>query len=296
MDRAAWYSDTRALYILRPIPVQVHVGCPLEMTLRTREASDLYTTVISPVDAAAPARREAAAAAVEAERARKRAGASVAAATAAKVAAGAASAAALAASLERGAADALETSFPLPSGAHLGDASCRHSPPSNSFVASTGIGGCTVVERQIRWTASKLQWGLRLQACFRAKTLSAHTLGLCLDFSVQKCSYCVQAGDTLQSIASDLDTSWLQIWGANVHLQAPFALKPLQLILLGPLLRRTGADTLSSLSARYGSSASLIQQLNPYESWDSTHTSLDALSPSHTLCILPQMCSAKVWE
>ena len=39
-----------------------------------------------------------------------------------------------------------------------------------------------------------------------------------------------------------------------------------------------------------------IGQLNPYESWDNTHTSLDALSPSHTLCILPQMCGAKAWE
>ena len=35
---------------------------------------------------------------------------------------------------------------------------------------------------------------------------------------MQKCSYCVQAGDTLQSIASDLDTSWLQV---TSHLACP---------------------------------------------------------------------------
>jgi hypothetical protein len=48
MGKAAWYSDTRALYILRPIPVYVHVGCPWSMTLRVSEASDQYTTVIAP--------------------------------------------------------------------------------------------------------------------------------------------------------------------------------------------------------------------------------------------------------
>jgi hypothetical protein len=111
MGKAAWYSDTRALYILRPIPVHVHVGCPWNITLRVSEASDQYTSVIAAVDAAAPAREEAAEAAAEAEREQKSAGASVVDAAAAKAAADNASAAALAATRVRAAADELEVSW-----------------------------------------------------------------------------------------------------------------------------------------------------------------------------------------
>lgn len=44
---------------------------------------------------------------------------------------------------------------------------------------------------------------------------------------------------------------------------APFGLKDQQLILLGPLLTPRPGDTVSSLSARYGSSAKTIHLLNP---------------------------------
>ena len=57
--------------------------------------------------------------------------------------------------------------------------------------------------------------------------------------------------------------SRLQLWGANVHLTAPFGLKQRQLILLGPLLNPRAGDTVSSLSSRFGSSARTIHLLNP---------------------------------
>ena len=110
MGKAAWYSDTRALYILRPVPVHVHVGCPCKITLRASEGSDLYTSVIAPVDPAAPARQEAEEAAAEAQREQQSAGASMVDAVAAKAASDAASAAALAATRVRAAADELEVS------------------------------------------------------------------------------------------------------------------------------------------------------------------------------------------
>jgi len=145
-----------------------------------------------------------------------------------------ATAAAAAAATARKQADVLSTSFPLPRGAVLGEAICRHYPDPSTIVKGPGIGGCTQEDRTLMWTPGRELWGLNSLACFRASTKSAHDLGLCLAIRVHKCTYCAQAQDTLQGIASELGTDWLQLWGANVHLTAPFGLKQRQLILLGP--------------------------------------------------------------
>ena len=134
-------------------------------------------------------------------------------------------------------------------------------------------------------------------SCFLGTTLSDHTLALCLHLQVHKCTYCVQRHDTLQAIAADLDTHWLQLWGANVHLHAPFSLQEGQRILLGAMLSARSSDTPSTLSRRYGSSQASIQKLNPMEAWawDKGEGGVgNELPPSTILCILPKMCFVSV--
>lgn len=45
---------TQVLYILTPFAVNVHVGCSLWLTMRLREASHVFTTVISPYSRLSP--------------------------------------------------------------------------------------------------------------------------------------------------------------------------------------------------------------------------------------------------
>ena len=159
----------------------------------------------------------------------------------------------------------MATSFPLPDGAVLSPPQCHAYAQGEGLAKSAGIGGCTVVERVLRWTPTREQWGLRTQSCMRAQTQSSISAGLCLAVLVHKCTYCVQPGDSLQGIAANLDADWLQLWGANVHLSNPFQLQPRQLVLLGPLLQFHTTDSLASLAARFGTAPAAIRTLNPLD-------------------------------
>ena len=44
------------------------------------------------------------------------------------------------------------------------------------------------------------------------------------------CRYCAQTGDTMEGIAALFGTDWLQLMGANTHLEDPNALTYLQVL------------------------------------------------------------------
>jgi len=167
MGAAASYSDTRALFILTPVDLAAHVGCRVELRFRVREGRSLYTTTITTVNPAEEAIEAAAAAAASAALASSKAVASKAAAAVAALEEETAIAVAAAAATARQQADAVGTSFPLPPGAVLGEAICRHYPDPSTVVKGPGIGGCTEEDRTLVWTPGRELWGLNSIACFR---------------------------------------------------------------------------------------------------------------------------------
>jgi len=183
MESAAGYSDTRALYLVQPVRLEVHVGCSVLVELQAREGSRRYTTAILPVNEAHGAEAKALAARAHAEAAAAVASASKVAARAAILAA----AAALEAESELASVreSASSTPFPLPAGAILSEETCLDyadigaASATGSHASTDGIGGCIAPSHTLSWTPSREQWGLEAQACFLASTQSAINKALC---------------------------------------------------------------------------------------------------------------------
>jgi len=168
-------------------------------------------------------------------------------------------------------------------------------PEGASFAGETDV-ALTGSSRVFQWTPSRGQerngpsadpsgFGGTYDVCFKASDVygmsSDHG---CFTVNVVKCKYCPVAGDSLQSIAKDFGTDWLQLYGANPSIENPDSLSADQ-INLGPVYRSRQHDTLRSVARRYGTTVETILLANPDMSPSEGTLPID--SP---VCVFPGVC------
>ena len=127
--------------------------------------------------------------------------------------------------------------------------------------------------------------------------------------SVQKCRYCLQDRDSLDTLAALFGRHWTQIWSSNLDILSPDNITSAPAegpmagsIALGNTYRSRLGDTWSSLSARSGIPVALLQRINPdltREDGSSTGGFVDgaalfattqATAKGSLICIMPETC------
>jgi spore germination protein YaaH len=120
---------------------------------------------------------------------------------------------------------------------------------------------------------------------------------------VLKCKYCANERDSVHTLAAQFGRHWTQIWSSNPQLLSPDTLDFGQLLSLGNSYRLQNGDTWTSVAVRFGTSVSLLQQLNPDFSnpsnpgtpitfVDSAALYSRSIALNSTMCIMPETCAA----
>jgi LysM repeat protein len=122
------------------------------------------------------------------------------------------------------------------------------------------------------------QTGRRLQA------IEIH----CVVVTVPPCRVCVSATDTLQSLAREYDTDWLQIWGANPDIDNPDNIVEGTSLNLGPIYKVKNHDNLELLAEKFGTSVKNIKSVN----FDIQADDDGQLAPGQQLCLMPSIYAA----
>ena len=95
-------------------------------------------------------------------------------------------------------------------------------------------------------------------------------------------------GDTLQSIAKEFRTDWLQLWGANVHVENPTNLAGYGNVTLGPTyVVSKSAEAVQLVAGTFGMSLPDLAELNPDLVGGHTHLPKDT-----KVCLVPPVCKA----
>uniref|UniRef100_A0A7S0DXW7 LysM domain-containing protein n=1 Tax=Hanusia phi TaxID=3032 RepID=A0A7S0DXW7_9CRYP len=100
-----------------------------------------------------------------------------------------------------------------------------------------------------------------LQEFYTAPFLG-HPSQYCVTVDVARCRYCVQEGDSMETMARDWGTSILQLWGGN-QLFSPSYLESQQSILVGPIYTVGPDETLPEIALKFGRSALDVLDWNP---------------------------------
>ena len=181
----------------------------------------------------------------------------------------------------------LDPAFPLPRTATVSGASCSAPPVkvwNPPLPVINGTSTCSRVQRVIQWAPALSDAGSSLRLAFRTQSTSGEQMLTYLDIFVEKCCMCVQPGQTLASIASSMQVSWLELWAANPHISSPSNLNPDDLLSTGALIPGSEVQTLQNAAAISGRSLSYIMKWNP----DLTmHASATPLLNGETVCVLP---------
>jgi len=128
------------------------------------------------------------------------------------------------------------------------------------------------------------------------------------ELSVQKCRYCLQNRDSLDTLAALFGRHWTQIWSSNLDMLSPdnITSAPAEgpmagAIALGNTYRSRLGDTWRSLSVRFGIPVALLQRLNPDLTRDDGPSSAGGFvdgadlfaatqAKASLICIMPETC------
>ena len=158
---------------------------------------------------------------------------------------------------------------------------------------------------------------LKLVANFYMLTITHDAAGKTWDYSFQgpvpqcentcqfsivvlKCKYCANERDSIHTLSAEFGRHWTQIWSSNPQILSPDTLGVGQLLALGNSYRLQNGDTWTSVAVRFGTTVSLLQQLNPDFANPSDPTSIVdspalyslSISLNSTMCIMPETCAA----
>ena len=76
---------------------------------------------------------------------------------------------------------------------------------------------------------------------------------------VRACSYCLQQGDRLESVAAAWAAgSWLNLWAGNPALLRPAAAAEGAEVVVGPVYQASPHDTLESIAAKFAVSLDAV--------------------------------------
>jgi len=186
---------------------------------------------------------------------------------------------------------------PLPMGAELRapveNLLCRDSPKMQPFDDTCED---TTLLRKV-WT-QELAWrptrGMENQV-FHVCILLSGARGIdpaivapervCSTVLVTKCKVCTLPGDTLESIAKEYRTDWLQLWGANVLVDNPRNLADYGNVTIGPTYVTSKETELSNIVAGvFGMTMEGFLDVNP------DLRGVETLSRGTPVCVLPPVC------
>ena len=108
---------------------------------------------------------------------------------------------------------------------------------------------------------------------------------------VNKCEACTRPGDTLDTLAREFRTDWLQLWGANGQIPNPQLINTttVPFVRLGPLYRAAAGDRAAILAATYMVTPAALVDMNP----DLDLTKPEGLVPDGAqVCLLPALTCA----
>ena len=174
---------------------------------------------------------------------------------------------------------------------------------SNATSRFFGGGGAAglALSRLVQWTPAKGQEGQDYHLCFSAVGFTnttqpamaqaiAHADRRCFAVRVVRCMYCTVEGDTLETLAKFLGTSWMQLWGANSALGImPSDLKAGTLITLGAVHLLPKDMMLQDLALQFATTEAAIRGLNPDLPSDEHWAGM-----GRSVCIAPGVCDSSV--
>jgi len=192
---------------------------------------------------------------------------------------------------------------PMPSGAALSAGMshqhCRDvTPVGDPFVTFCNAGLIRNARTQeITWTPTRGMESGVYNVCFRLGTMDMAGGMLdetvmpqrvtCSKVTVAKCKVCTKPGDTLESIAKDYRTDWLQLWGANVMVENPRNLAGYGMVTLGPTyVVSKETEQAQIVAGTYGMSLSHMAEVNP----DLAAKGVTLLPKDTAVCVIPPVC------
>jgi len=164
-----------------------------------------------------------------------------------------------------------------------------------------GAGAGLAFNRVVRWTPSRGQEGQDYHLCFSALGFTnttapamarsmAHMERRCFAVHVVRCKYCTLEGDTLESLAKILGTSWMQLWGANSALGiSPNELPAGTLLSLGTEHKLPKDMRLQDLALQFATTEAVVRGLNPDLPSDEHWAGM-----GRSVCIAPGICDSSV--
>lgn len=116
----------------------------------------------------------------------------------------------------------------------------------------------------------------------------------CVFVATGSCKACLKEGQTLNSLAAEYSTDWLQIWATNPRMGNPDA-KNLAgtLVNLGLLYEARGGETIPSLALQFFTTVDRVLESNPDfvdRAGGPEIAAGRALVPNYMLCIIPPLC------
>ena len=140
--------------------------------------------------------------------------------------------------------------------------------------------------QQLRWTPTRGMEGHEFELCLRLKDamLDEGAVLKCTMAFVRKCEVCSLADDTLNSIAMEYHTDWLQLWGANYMVENPNHVPQYQRLKLGPLYTTSKDESVTVLASNFGMTEEGLRRVNP------DLAGMDRYSMGTPVCLIPQIC------
>jgi hypothetical protein len=107
---------------------------------------------------------------------------------------------------------------------------------------------------------------------------------MCTTVRVLKCEVCGLPSDTMNSIALEYKTDWLQLWGANSNVMNPNNLQNFLKLQLGPLHTLNRDEKAETLASRFSMTASGLLEVNPDLKGESV------IKKGTQVCLIPRIC------
>ena len=114
--------------------------------------------------------------------------------------------------------------------------------------------------------------------------ISEGTKRMCTTIHVKKCEVCGLPSDTLNSIALEYKTDWLQLWGANHNVTNPNNLQNYLKLQLGPLHTLNKDEKVETLASRFSMTRAGLEEINP----DLKGKNL--IEKDTQVCLIPRIC------
>mmetsp|Transcript_30726 Transcript_30726/g.48159 ORF Transcript_30726/g.48159 Transcript_30726/m.48159 type:complete len:435 (+) Transcript_30726:111-1415(+) len=144
---------------------------------------------------------------------------------------------------------------------------------------------------EFKWTPARgHESSVPYRVCFKAMDeqpngeMSIGGQVKCYSIKVQKCQYCSQAGDSLNSLAAEFDTDWLHLYTTNPTIKNPDTLVPGHRVNTGVLYEVRKGDYLEYLSQKFFTSVDKIYSVNPDLKEEGV------LLEGDEICIVPPVC------